>query len=277
MIDRRIVIEYIKTQIGYHEKATNAMLDDFYANAGDQNWNKFAAHLDKIDGFYNGKKNIGAQGHWCDICVDDAFAVCYGADIAMKLLCQPPRSAGAGCQYSAQYYEQQGRFFCGNPQPGDQIFFDYGGGISHTGLVVEVGDDYVTTVEGNSNNQVEQNTYPLNASYIAGYGRPNWDIEGTSDIPDMPTPTEPEPDEPEQKVCEVTVTLPIIRYGDVSPWVKLMQTVLIERGFSCGWYGADGEFGTQTKIALFEFRKASKLQTNDIICDAGVWHLLLSL
>ena len=274
MIDKRIVIEYAKSQVGYHEKASNADLDDFTANSGSANFTKFARDLDAISEFYNGKK----QGYaWCDCFVDACFQKCYSTTLALKLLCQPPRSAGAGCQYSAQYYEQQGRFFCGNPQPGDQIFFDYGSGISHTGIVVEVSNTHVTTVEGNSNDQVQQNTYPLNASYIAGYGRPNWDIEGTSDIPTLPDPVEPTPDVPTLKVCEVTVTLPIIRYGDVSPWVKLMQTILIERGFSCGWYGADGEFGTQTKIALFEFRKANNLQTEDILCDSEAWTELLKI
>ncbi len=271
MIDKRIVIAYAKSQIGYHEKATNNQLDDFYANSGNHNWNKFARDLDKIEGFYNGKKNIGDQGHWCDIFVDACFVACYTAPVAMQLLCQPPRSAGAGCQYSAAYFEQQGRFFVSNPQTGDQIFFDYGGGINHTGIVVEVGNGYVKTVEGNSDDQVQECTYQLNANFIAGYGRPNWDIGGDSEPFD---PDEPIP-EPQEDTCEVTTTLPVIRYGDESAWVKAMQALLIGKGFSCGWYGADGEYGTQTKIGLYEFRKANGLPTDDVICDGECWSLLL--
>lgn len=273
MINKQTVIALAKSQIGYHEKASNANLDDYTANSGNANYTKYARDLDAIEGFYNGKKNGYA---WCDMFVDWCFIKAYGVYMGMLLLCQPMASAGAGCMYSAQYYEKQGRFFQGTPQPGDQIFFDYGGGINHTGIVVDVNQYAVITVEGNSDDQVQQCTYQLNNGCIAGYGRPDWEMDGVldgSEFPDEPI----EPAEPVQKVCEVTVTLPIIRYGDVSPWVKLMQTVLIEKGFSCGWYGADGEFGTQTKIALFEFRKASKIQTEDIICDAGVWHLLLSL
>lgn len=273
MIDKRVVIEYAKSQIGYHEKATNAQLDDFYANAGSHNWNKYARDLDKLGNWYNGPKNIGDQGHWCDIFVDACFEASYGPTMAMQLLCQPPYSAGAGCQYSAQYYEQQGRFFVSAPQPGDQIFFDYGGGINHTGLVIEVGRDYIKTIEGNSNDQVSECTYQKNASYIAGYGRPNWEIGGGEIEPD--SDPAPEPDEPQADTCEVTSVLPVIRYGDESPWVKAMQALLIGKGYSCGWYGADGEFGTQTKIGLYEFRKAHSLQTDDIICDGEAWSLLL--
>ena len=272
MIDKRVVIEYAKSQIGYHEKATNAQLDDFYANAGSHNWNKYARDLDKLGNWYNGPKNIGDQGHWCDIFIDAIFVACYGPTIAMQLLCQPPYSAGAGCQYSAQYYEQQGRFFVSAPQPGDQIFFDYGGGINHTGIVIEVGNGYVKTVEGNSNDQVSECTYQLNAGFIAGYGRPNWNIGGDSE----PFDPEPEPaPEPEPEICEITVKLPIIRYGDESIWVKIMQALLISKGFSCGICGDDGEYGSDTKIGLYKFQQSNNLET-DCVCNEQTWSLLLT-
>lgn len=46
---------------GYLEKATNSQLDDKTANAGYNNWNKYARDLDLM-GIYNGKKN---GYHWC--------------------------------------------------------------------------------------------------------------------------------------------------------------------------------------------------------------------
>ncbi len=268
MINKQTVIDYAISQIGYHEKASNFDLDDFYANSGNHNWNKFARDLDAISNFYNGKKNIGDQGHWCDIFVDACFVHCYGVDLAMKLLCQPWGSAGAGCMYSAQYYEQQGRFF-GYPETGDQIFFDYGGGINHTGIVVEVNDYAIVTVEGNADDQVMKNSYPHNSSIIAGYGRPDWSMDGEPDVPDVP-------DEPTQDTCEVTATLPIIRFGDESMWVKVMQVILIGKGFSCGRYGADGEYGTDTKIGLFQFQKANDIISLETICDQETWQKLLN-
>ena len=273
MINKQTVIALAKSQIGYHEKASNANLDDFTANSGNHNWNKFARDLDAIEGFYNGKKNIGDQGHWCDIFVDWCFVKAYGVYMGMLLLCQPMASAGAGCMYSAQYYEKQGRFFQGTPQPGDQIFFDYGGGINHTGIVVDVNQYAVIAVEGNSDDQVQQCTYQLNASFIAGYGRPNWEIDGVPEGSEFPD----EPDEPVQEVCEVSAILPVIQYGDESLWVKVMQTLLIGKGFSCGWYGADGEYGTQTKIGLYEFKKAKGLDVEDFSCDAETWTELLKV
>ena len=263
MINKQTVIELAKSQIGYHEKATNAELDDFTANAGNGNFTKYARDLDTIEGFYNGKKN----GYdWCDIFVDWCFVRAYGVYVGMQLLCQPVRSAGAGCVYSAQYYEKQGRFFASDPETGDQIFFDYGGGINHTGIVVDVNQYAVITVEGNVEGQVKRCSYPYSSNVIAGYGRPDWSMYGEPEVT--------EPETPKQETCEVTATLPIIKYDDTGLWVKVMQVLLIGKGFSCGQYGADGEYGMQTKIGLYQFQKANNLET-DCVCDEQTWSLLL--
>lgn len=43
------VIETARAEIGYLEKATNSQLNDKTANAGYNNWNKFAAFLDDLE------------------------------------------------------------------------------------------------------------------------------------------------------------------------------------------------------------------------------------
>jgi len=58
------------------------------------------------------------------------------------------------------------------PQPGDVIFFGTPGDYTHVGIVDRVENGRVHTVEGNSGNRVAQQSYPLNASNIQGYGRP---------------------------------------------------------------------------------------------------------
>jgi len=47
--------------------------------------------------------------------------------------------------------------------------------------------------------------------------------------------------------------------GDSGSAVKTMQTMLIECGYSCGSYGADGEFGSGTDAALRKFQKDNSL------------------
>ena len=262
MIDKRVVIDIAISQIGYREKATNADLDDPVANSGSGNFTKYSRILDNIAGFYNGKKQGFA---WCDQFVDACFVLAYGVDIAMKLLCQSWGSAGAGCEYSAGYFKSAGQFY-NYPEPGDQIFFNYGGGINHTGIVISVNDFNVVTVEGNADDMVKQCSYARNASIIAGYGRPDWSIAGDY----------VEPDDPVETTCEISAEIPIIRYGDISVWVTIMQALLISKGFGCGRYGADGEYGPDTKNGLYLFQQANGLNT-DCICEGNTWAKLFSI
>lgn len=174
--DKNKVIALAESEIGYREKASNANLDDKEANAGHNNWTKYARDLDALGNFYNFPKN-GFE--WCDMFYDWLIVTSFGAEAAKKLLCQPDYSAGAGCYYSAQYYKQYGQFHSAGstPLPGDQIFFTYSAGeVSHTGLVVSVDGGIVTTIEGNTSDGVFKRSYSVNDKVIYGYGRPDWGI-----------------------------------------------------------------------------------------------------
>lgn len=153
------------------------------------NRNRFAKMIDeKFPDFYNGKKNGSA---WCDEFVDAIFLEAFGEEEALRLLCQPKKSCGAGCKYSAQYYKQAGRFF-DKPEVGDQIFFYVGGDINHTGIVTKVDDKKVYTTEGNSGDMVKDHSYNKEGNKkIAGYGRPMWKEEAQT-IADT-APTKPTP------------------------------------------------------------------------------------
>lgn len=50
-----------------------------------------------------------------------------------------------------------------------------------------------------------------------------------------------------------------LEMGDTGSAVKTMQLMLIECGYSCGSYGADGEFGSGTDAALRKFQKDNSL------------------
>lgn len=173
------VLDVAIAEIGYKEKASNSQLDSKKSNAGSKNYTKYARDFDeKYPKWYNGRKNGYA---WCDMFVDWCFLTAFGYTKALSLLCQPEKSLGAGCTYSAQYYKNKGQFHTKNPKPGDQIFF--GSSISkctHTGIVEKVDKSHVHTIEGNTSNQVARRTYALSNSTIVGYGRPKYDAEKTS-------------------------------------------------------------------------------------------------
>ena len=187
--DRQKVIDIALAEVGYLEKESNAQLDSKTANAGDENYTKYARDLAAIN-FYNGRK----QGHpWCDVFVDWCHNKAYGKAAALALTCQPTKAAnncGAGCKWSLGYYERKGRLHTRNPQPGDQIFFqDKDGNIVHTGLVYKVSSSRVYTVEGNTSSAsgvvdngggVFKKSYALSYARIAGYGRPDYGPQETA-------------------------------------------------------------------------------------------------
>lgn len=177
------VIAVAMNEVGYLEKRTNSQLYDKTSNAGTNNYTKYANDIDtKYPNFYNGKKNGYA---WCDVFVDWCMIQAFGVDNAKRILNQPDKSMGAGCDYSAKYYKQAGRFYS-FPQVGDQIFFGSAGNVQHTGLVYAVDRYKVYTIEGNTSGAsgviangggVCKKSYSLGYSRIYGYGRPCYDKE----------------------------------------------------------------------------------------------------
>lgn len=188
MSEIKKILEIANAEVGYLEKSKVAyvnnpsVLDDKTAGAGSDNFTKYARDIDNIPNFYNGKK----QGYaWCDVFVDWCFVQAFGVQRAMELLNQPEKSTGAGCGFSMNFYKKINQFFTA-PKKGDQIFFKQGNNITHTGLVYDIDNSRVYTIEGNTSSAsgvvanggaVVKKSYNLNSSYIAGYGRPKYNGE----------------------------------------------------------------------------------------------------
>ena len=238
------VIAVARAELDYHEKATNADLDDKYANAGSGNWTKYARDFDTLyPRWYNGKKNVFA---YCDIFNDWCFLTAFGYEKALELLCQPERSSGAGCVFSLRYFKAKGQFYPHDPKPGDQIFFGESIDIvHHTGLVEDVDDTYVYTIEGNTSDMVARRKYKLNDASIVGYGRPNYDAVDAPDTTPGPVNNEEE-DKPSYGY--------VLRKGDSGERVKEMQQKLEELG-----YGVLAEFGDRTLAAVLMFQTDNSL------------------
>ena len=254
-----------KSQVGYLEKRSNAYLDDKTANAGSNNWNKYARDIDnKYPNFYNGKKNGYS---WCDIFVDWCFIECFGYEKALKMLYQPTKSTGAGCSYSAGFYRAHNAFYR-QPQVGDQVFFGDYGNEGHTGIVIDVAGSVITTVEGNTSGGygVDANgdgvyikKYNISTQYIPGFGRPNWEVVSN--------------DVGSEEVTD-TVSYPTIKLGSKGSDVKKAQQLLIAKGYSCGAAGADGDFGAGTYNAVKKFQADNGLEADGIVGD-NTWAALL--
>ena len=177
------LLKIAEAEVGYLEKKSNSNLASKTANAGSNNYTKYANDFDKVyTSFYNGKKNGAA---WCDMFVDWCFVKAFGEALALKLLGQPEKSCGAGCKFSADYFKKIKRFYT-SPKVGDQIFFKNSSGTPcHTGLVYKVDSTYVYTIEGNTSSAsgvvanggaVAKKKYKRNYALIYGYGRPDYSL-----------------------------------------------------------------------------------------------------
>ena len=108
----------------------------------------------------------------------------YGSSIAKKLL-------GGFSNYtptSAQYFKNMKRWFT-SPKTGDIIFFKNDVRICHTGIVYNVDNSFIYTIEGNTSEgqsvipnggSVCLKRYSKSNSRIAGYGRPDYGMLNTT-------------------------------------------------------------------------------------------------
>lgn len=246
------VIDAAFAEIGYKEKKSNAMLDSPTANAGSKNYTKFAAALDAIKGFFNGRKQGVA---WCAVFVCWCFVKALGPDVARKLLNLPANSSAAGVRWLRIYMMRKG-WAVKTPQLGDIVFFRKAGDtdpyrMQHTGLVYGVDAKYVYTVEGNAGNAVTRRKYLLTDPRIADYGRPPWGADfGPATPPVDALPVVP------------IVTLPTLRKGSKGDAVVSLQEMLNRSGAGLK---VDGIFGTKTRQAVRVFQNVKSITVDGVV------------
>lgn len=170
------LIKTAEAEIGYYEKANGNQLYNKTENKGAANYTKYGYEMHKIY-----PKTMDYPAPWCDAFVDWCFVATFGQAIAEKLL----HTFDDYCPNSAGYFKNSKQWYS-TPKKGDQIFFkDSAGTICHTGLVYYYDNNYVYTIEGNTNDGtglvangvcVAKKKYPLKYNRIAGYGRPYYNI-----------------------------------------------------------------------------------------------------
>lgn len=216
-----LVIKYAKQELGNLEKDSLKDLNSKTNNAGDNNYTKYAQEADAI-GLYNAL----VQGQpWCATWVDNVFIHAYGLNKGCAMKYMPTtKSKSATCNEAAAYYQKANKWF-DTPEIGDQVFFKSAKyNYAHTGLVIDIKDNKVITIEGNTSSKagvvenggaVEQKEYPLNYSNFKGFGRPDYDEEIQ----------EQEPIEDKSYVVRITAVALNVRSGPGTnyPVVKVLR------------------------------------------------------
>ncbi|MDR1101683.1 MAG: CHAP domain-containing protein [Clostridiales bacterium] len=165
------VLQVAENEIGYLEKKTNAFLYDKTANAGSNNYTKYAKEYAAW-----GYGNYQAQP-WCAMFVTWVFKQAGLGDLF------PPF---AYCPTGVNNFKKAGQWHTDKPSAGDVIFFRDSKNVAcHVGIVCAVDTQRVYTIEGNTTSQgfsanggaVAKKNYPLNYTLIMGYGRPKYTKE----------------------------------------------------------------------------------------------------
>lgn len=239
---KKKLVSLTRSQVGYKE--------------GSNNYNKYAAdpNITKLYGW-------DCQNQpWCCVFVNWCFISTFGYDIGSKMT----YGGSAACSTSASYYRSHAAF-ASTPEVGDQIFFYSGGGINHTGIVVEVNGSSIKTVEGNYSDGVGIGSYIVGSSKIAGYGRPNWSLATGVEAPkDQKTEEENHSWKP-----------PLLRTSNAySSDCVVLQALLNVHHFACG--SADGFYGAKTQAAVANAQQYYKIEV-DGICGPQTWKKLLEV
>lgn len=242
------------------------------------------SHKPIID-LYNSHKPI-ARGYklkytdaWCAGFVS-AVAIACGLTDIMPTECS--------CSKMIDLYKKLDRWKEADdyvPQLGDLVMYDWGdsgkgdnaGHPDHVGIVAFISGNSMKIVEGNKSASVAYRALSVNGKYIRGYCLPDYaskadevkqEVKEEKPKVEVTVPKEP------VATTYYSVRLPLLKKGSESPAVKSMQRLLMAKKYKLPKYGADGDFGEETDIALKEFQKANNLEAHGK-CDANTWAALI--
>lgn len=174
----------------------------------------------KYNTWYYGREVSGASFPWCAVFISWLFD---GTGLCKKT---------ASCAEMLEWFEGQNRLVK-TPQPGDIVFFRYSTNnrrTNHVGLVIDVKGNTLTTIEGNTSKDSNDNGGKVmrrkRSSKIVAYARPAY--QG------------------------VTITRKTVRMGSRGDDVRYLQSKLASFGYHVG--GIDGIFGVNTCNAVIDFQ-----------------------
>lgn len=213
-----------------------------------------------IQSWYRSKHGSAYGGNfaWCDAAVT---YWAHGSDNAAAVL---PGGDRAYTPWHANDFKKAGRWHAGTTanlneaEPGDIVFFDWGGSnsidaIDHVGVIEKVlGGGRVQTIEGNTSDRCLRRV--RGAGEIAGFGRPAYD--GAPAKPSKPSTgsTAKAPRWPGRYLTQP----PMMSGSDVRTWQTQMRTR--------GWHLAvDGMYGPASESICRAFQREKGLTVDGVV------------
>lgn len=136
--------------------------------------------------------------------------------------------------------------------PGTAVFVDHSGNKSHIGLYV--GNGKVIEAAGTESGVCTSNLTAGKWTY--------WGTLKNVDYPASEAQEQPSGGSDEQGQGS---SLPTLKRGSKGEYVSLLQTKLVNKGYSVGSYGIDGDFGSATLKAVQQFQRDNGLDPDGIV------------
>ena len=173
----------LAVQYGFNQ-TQKAQLDELLSKQYDEMWNAvlYGVSSDGTDIVAIAASqigNVGGQQYWSWYGFDNRVEWCacfasWCADQCGYIEAGVLPKFAACTSQGAPWFKERGLWMeAGNtPKPGDLIFlsWDHDDVVNHVGIVEYVEGDFVHTIEGNSGDAVEQQSYGLDSADIKGYG-----------------------------------------------------------------------------------------------------------
>ena len=240
MASLKTLLDLAEQQVGYQEKASARMLDDPCANAGYNNYTKYARDV-------NNWGLEGCQGQpWCATYQFWLEAKTFGVDTALKHFCMSRNSYRAyNCFEIYDAFERKGKTSV-NPRTGALVVFRH----SHIGRVTAVKNGYVYTNEGNTSalygdsngGTIKIKKYRVGDSTIKGYCLIDYE-KAESPVTTL-----------EQSESQIQTYPQVKEYQE---WLNRWYGTLLEK-YCGGTLDPDGQYGSKT-------RKASLTVWKDVV------------
>lgn len=173
-----------QSQVGYQEKQSAYLLDDFHANAGYRNYTKYSRDV-------NNWGLMGCQGQpWCATYQFWLEAKAFGIDTALSHFHMDRNSyQGYHCFSIYNAFARAGRT-SGKPEPGCLVVFKH----SHIGRVAGIRNGRIYTNEGNTSalygdsngGTVKNKDYAAGDPSIQGYCLIDYGEAGSTDTGNVP-------------------------------------------------------------------------------------------
>jgi hypothetical protein len=179
--------------------------------------------------------------------------------------------------FHAQAFQKAKRWYTGTvenlkrAQPGDIIFFDWGGtnsvgAIDHVGVVEKnLGGGRVQTIEGNTSDKCLRRV--RDASTVAGFGRPDWAKAGAAPKPSKPATPKPAPKPSKAPAFPG----PVLQYPPMrkTETARKWQEQMRKRGWDIA---VDGWYGPASKTVCRNFQGEKGLSVDGLV-GPNTWRM----